>query len=91
MSIRVRIPHALCAKANGKTHLAVTAADVGEALRQLARVCPELVPLVWNDRGLLRPQVNIYVNDVHVRYLDGTGTLLGDGDEVYVVPLVMGG
>jgi molybdopterin converting factor small subunit len=91
MSIRIKIPYALCARANGQTHVAVQAADVGEALRQLSKACPELGPLLWDDTGSLRSQVNVYVNDVHARYLDGTSTPLRDGDQVYVVPLVMGG
>jgi len=91
MSIRIRIPHALCAKSGGKTRLTVHAADVREALQQLAEACPGLTSVLWDDSGSLRPQVSVYVNDVHVRYLRGVATPLADEDEVYVMPLVMGG
>jgi molybdopterin converting factor small subunit len=64
---------------------------VQEALAQLMEAYPALHPVLWGDGGSLRPQVSVYVNDVHIRYLEGLETPLAEGDEVYVVPLVMGG
>jgi molybdopterin synthase sulfur carrier subunit len=52
---------------------------------------PSLVPLLRDQNGALRPRVNIYVNDEHVRYLQGLQTPLQDGDTVYITPIIMGG
>ncbi len=41
--------------------------------------------------GQIRRFVNIYVNGDDVRFLDGLGTALKDGDEVSIVPAVAGG
>jgi molybdopterin converting factor small subunit len=44
-----------------------------------------------DESGALRPRVNIYVNDEHVRYRQGVQTPLQDGDVVLVTPIIMGG
>ena len=91
MSVRVRIPSALRARAGGPTEIVVDARDVAHALRQLEAVYPALTPMLRDVEGTLRPKVMIYVNDVHVRFRQGLDTSLQDGDQVYVVPVVMGG
>ena len=89
--VQVRIPSALCAETDGHAQLSVSGDTVREALQQLIEAYPALRPMLWDDGGTLRPQVSVYVNDMHVRYLEGLETSLAAGDEVYVVPLVMGG
>ena len=91
MSVRVGVPSAFRTKMGGATSIDVEALTVGEALRQLEAAHPALVPLLRNAAGALRPKVTVYVNDVHVRFLQGLDTPLVDGDHVYVVPMLMGG
>ncbi len=44
------------------------------------------------ERGdLNRPSLNVFVNRGHVRYRQGTDTLVNEGDEVYVIPFLSGG
>jgi molybdopterin converting factor small subunit len=91
MPIRVRIPTALRGKAEGTTQIEVQAGVVSEALEELETAYPALSPVLRDERGALRPRVSVYVNDRHVRFLQGLETPLREGDEVYVVPVVMGG
>jgi sulfur-carrier protein len=35
--------------------------------------------------------LNLYVNDEDIRFLEGTATVLADGDKVSIVPAVAGG
>jgi len=91
MLVQVRVPTALRTRTGGTTEIEVQAGDVAEALRQLESACPALIPVLRDEQGALRPRVSIYVNDRHVRYLQGIETPLQEGDEVYVVPIVMGG
>ena len=91
MSVQVRISSALRAKMGGKTTIDVDARTVDGALRQLEAAYPGLVPLLRDEGGTLRPKVMVYVNDVHIRLRQGVDTPLQDGDQVYVVPMVMGG
>ena len=39
----------------------------------------------------IRRFVNVYLNDEDVRFLDGVGTKLTDGDSVTILPAVAGG
>ncbi len=43
------------------------------------------------DTGHLRPQVRVMVNGQTIQFLNGTETVLKDGDEVLFLPLVSGG
>jgi molybdopterin synthase sulfur carrier subunit len=64
---------------------------VAQVLRSLEERYPQLTRYLRDENGAIRPIVNVYVNDEHVRFRQGLQTPLRDGDQVYVVPLVMGG
>jgi MoaD family protein len=91
MPIQVRVPTALRAQLGGQTRVQVDAGNVGEALQALEAAYPALRAVLRDEGGALRPRVSVYVNDRHIRYLQGLETPLQGGDEVYVVPVVMGG
>ena len=91
MTIHVRIPSALRAKTDGVTEISVNVDSVARALQQLEEMYPALRAVLRDKDGTLCPRVNVYVNDVHVRYLQGMETPLNDGDQLYVMPIVMGG
>jgi molybdopterin synthase sulfur carrier subunit len=69
----------------------IEAQTVAEALHALEQRFPPLVPLLRDESGALRPRVNIYVNDEHVRFRQGLQTPLQAGDTVYITPMIMGG
>jgi molybdopterin converting factor small subunit len=89
--VKIKLPSAMRAKTGSQNEISVEATDVAQALRQLEATYPALTPTLRDERGVLRPVVNIYVNDVHIRFRQGLRTPLQDGDHVYVVPVVMGG
>lgn len=91
MPIQVRVPTALRQVTGGTTRIEVEATDIGAALQELEAAYPALKPVLRDEEGALRPRVSVYVNDRHVRYLQGLETPLQDGDEVFVLPVVMGG
>jgi len=91
MPIRTRIPGALASYTGGNTEIDIEAQTVAEVLSILEQRFPSLVPLLRNESGALRPRVNIYVNDEHMRFRQGVQTPLQDGDTVYVTPVIMGG
>ena len=91
MPILVRIPSALRAHTEGATQIAIQASTVEGALHGLEERFPALTSLLRDESGVLRPRVNVYVNDEHVRYRQGVHTALQDGDTVLVVPIIMGG
>jgi molybdopterin synthase sulfur carrier subunit len=64
---------------------------VEQALHCLQKRFPTLTPLLRDESGALRPRVNIYVNDEHVRFRQGLQTPLQAGDTVYITPIIVGG
>jgi len=91
MSVKVRIPSLLRSKAGGVRETSVEGDTVAQALRNLEEKLPQLTRYLRDENGKLRPAVNVYVNDEHVRFRQGLDTPLHDGDQVYVVPVIMGG
>jgi len=91
MPVQVRVPSALRAHTDSQTRIAVEGHSVAQVIRNLEARYPALVPHLRDEAGDLRPRVNIYVNDQHVRLRQGLQTPVGDGDEVYITPVIMGG
>jgi molybdopterin converting factor small subunit len=82
----VLVPSLVAAQAGGKKRFEVEAGTVGEALRGLP-----VSDLLFDERGELRPLVNVYVDAVDVRQSDGLDTELGPAAEVRVVAAIAGG
>ena len=91
MSVTVRIPTPLRKLTGGADEVSVEAGDVGELIENLESQHPGLKERLCDDAGEIRRFVNVYVNDEDVRFLDGRGTALKDGDEVSIVPAIAGG
>ena len=62
------------------------AATVGDALRALP-----VANLVLDERGGLRPLVNVYVDGVDARDRDGLDTSLTGAEEIRLVAAIAGG
>ena len=91
MSVIARIPSALASHTGGNTEVEIDAQTVGAVLQALEQQYPSLVPLLRDAEGALRPRVNIYVNDEHIRFRRGLETPLQKGDVVLIAPIIMGG
>jgi sulfur-carrier protein adenylyltransferase/sulfurtransferase len=92
VTARVQLPAALREYTAGAAHVDVDAADVAGALQQIASRYPPLRRHLFNDAGLLRGYVRVYLNDDDVRTLDlGERTPLRQGDAVLIVPSIAGG
>ena len=89
--IKIHIPAPLRAYTEQKKTLELEGATVAELLAKLIGVHPDLKPHLYDEGGIVRRFVNIYVNDEDIRYLDGEKTKLGAGDTVSLVPSVSGG
>jgi molybdopterin converting factor small subunit len=62
MVVTVRLPASLRALASGSAEIAVSSAGtVAEALDRLAEEHPALERRVRDERGVLRPHVNLFV------------------------------
>jgi molybdopterin converting factor small subunit len=91
MPVQVRIPSVLRRQTDGTESVLLEGATLGEVLDGLESRYEGLRGKLRGPRGEIRRFVNIYVNDNDVRLLDGSGTAVGDGDEVIIIPAVAGG
>ncbi len=90
MSIEVRIPTILRQYTGGEKAVDGAGATLAELLDDLESRHAGLRDRLVDEKGLRR-FVNVYLNDEDVRFLDGLGTPVKDGDSVTVLPAVAGG
>jgi molybdopterin converting factor small subunit len=91
--ITVALPSALQPYARGSSEVALEerCSTVGDALTALASRWPGVVDRVVDERGLLRPHVNVFVGEESVRCLRGLETPLAGDCTITIVPAVSGG
>ena len=89
--ITVRVPTQLRNLTGGNAEVSVDASTVGEALKALDAAHPGLGERIFDDTGGLRRFVNVFVADEDVRFQQGLGTAVQDGQTVSIVPAVAGG
>lgn len=87
----VKIPSVLRPNVGGARELEVAGATIGELVHQLTTTYPSLRDQLLTPDGELNRFVNVYLNGQDVRYLDGTATAVGPGDEVRLLPAMAGG
>ncbi|MDH6110707.1 molybdopterin synthase sulfur carrier subunit [Kitasatospora sp. MAP12-15] len=90
MAIEVRIPTILRTYTDGAKAVEGSAATIGQLFADLDVRHPGIAARLL-DAGELRRFVNVYLNDEDVRFLDGIGTEVKDGDSVTILPAVAGG
>lgn len=91
MSVTIRIPTTLRTLTGGSSQVEVEGATVGEVLMALDSAHPGFADRLFDEEGNLRRFVNVFVADDDVRYLDGVGTAVPDGETVSIIPAVAGG
>ena len=91
MAIRVYIPTPYRQFTARAAHVEAEAASVSDLLRKLAEAYPGLGDRILGPGGSLPGHLNVYINQVEVRGLQGEATPLRDGDEVALIPAMAGG
>jgi molybdopterin synthase sulfur carrier subunit len=91
MAVKVLIPTPLQNLTKDQATVECDATTVGDLLEALESNCPGIKARLCDEQGELRRFVNFYVNNEDIRFLDGKGTALQDGDEVSIVPAIAGG
>ena len=84
--VTVRVPGLLADQAGGQKEFQVEAATVRGALEALP-----VSDLLFDERGELRPLVNVYVDREDVRGGEGIETALGGEETIRVVAAIAGG
>jgi molybdopterin synthase sulfur carrier subunit len=82
----VKLPSLVAEQAGGQREFEVEATTLGEALRGLP-----ISDFLLDERGELRPLVNVYVDGEDARQAAGLETPLDDAREVRIIAAVAGG
>ncbi|HEV8023397.1 MAG TPA: MoaD/ThiS family protein [Candidatus Nanopelagicales bacterium] len=90
MSVEVRIPTILRTYTGGEKIVTAEGASLQELVANLDSSYPGIADRLVDEAGLRR-FVNVYLNDEDVRFLDGLGTEVTDGDSITILPAVAGG
>ena len=91
MSVTVNIPTPLRKLTNNESEVSVEAGSVGDLIEVLEAAYSGIAEKLLDEKGGIRRYVNVFVNDEDIRFLDGKGTALEDGDNISIVPAIAGG
>ena len=91
MPVTVRIPTPLRKLTQEQDVVDASGATLAAVVVDLEASYPGLQDRLIDETGEIRRFVNVFVNGEDVRFLDGLGTAIGEGDEVSIVPAVAGG
>lgn len=89
--VTIRIPTPLRSLTNNADEVQVSGATLRHALDALEAAHPGMKTRLLNDKGALRPYINVFHNDEDVRFAEGLDTPLADGDQLSIVPAIAGG
>ena len=91
MGVLIEIPSALKQYVNNQDQVEVIGSSVEEALDSLCAQFTELKPNLFDENGIVRNFINVYLNDDDIRYAEGMNSAVKDGDSIQIVPSVAGG
>ncbi|HIE64648.1 MAG: MoaD/ThiS family protein [Nitrospira sp.] len=89
--IKVRIPTPLRKLTGGLGEVGGEGVDIATLIDSLEQSYPGLKERLYDEEGVLRRFVNIYINEEDIRFQQGVLTPLKTGDEVSIVPAIAGG
>ena len=91
MSVIVRVPTPLRRYTEGQAQVAVEGTTLTEVVDHLEGQYTGLRERLLDESGNIRRFVNIFVNEEDIRFQEGLGTAVNDGDEISIVPAIAGG
>lgn len=89
--VRVLLPAPLRRACGGHGETLVEGGTVRELIRNLQDRYPDLRGRLLDDDGEIRRFIRVFKNQVDTNSLRGGDTPVADGDEVTLVPAVLGG
>lgn len=88
---QLKIPTPLRPYAGGESILTLEGGNVGEVLTAAVDNHPELKKHLFDEKGQLRPFVNLFLGEENVNQLDGLQTEVSENDSLLIIPSIAGG
>lgn len=90
-TITILVPGPLRDCCDGAAEVRIAASSVRDALARIETLHPSLYRSVCDETGAVRRHLNLFVNSINIRDLDGVGTALAADDALIILPAVSGG
>ena len=90
-AVTVHVPSMLRDCCGGASELSLPASSVRAVLEEIERRHPALHGRICDETGAVRRHVNVFVNVLHIRDLEGLDSRLAPGDVLTFLPAVSGG
>jgi molybdopterin converting factor small subunit len=93
MPITIELPGVLQPFAGGRPTLELRErhATVADVMSTVASRWPGVRDRVLDEQGVVRPHVNIFVDNESIRFLGGLDAPVGEHSTIVIVPAVSGG
>jgi sulfur-carrier protein len=85
------VPTPLRKLTNGQSKVNLSGASVADLIEHAEKQYPGFRERVLDADGEIKRFINIFVNGVDIRTMQGKATPVKDGDEVSVIPAMAGG
>ena len=91
--ITIELPKALGLTVDGESTVVIDEAcgTVRDALAALGKRSPAVLDRVVDERGDIRPHVNVFTNGENIRFLQGSTTPTPDGTDILILAAISGG
>ena len=87
----IRVSNVISYYTDKQTHFEVSGSTALEAVQNAVEKYPKLKFHVFDSDGNLRRHINLFVNDVNIKELDGIDTKVGKEDTVRILMAAAGG
>jgi len=87
----IRVSSVISYYTDKQTHFEVSGSTALEAVQNAVEKYPALKFHVFDSEGKLRRHINLFVNDVNIKDLNGYETTVGEGDIVRILMAAAGG
>ncbi len=87
----VRIPSPLRRYTNNQSKVESNGTNITEVIDTLDAQYPGVKARLCEESGQIKRYVNVFVNGEEIRTLQGSNTVVKDGDEVSIIPAMAGG
>jgi len=87
----IRVSNVISYYTDKKTHFEVSGSTALEAVQNAVEKFPALKFHVFDKEGNLRRHISLFVNDIHVKELNGNETRVGEKDVVRILAAAAGG
>jgi sulfur-carrier protein len=91
--IRIELPKALGVNLDGKSvvELEDSHSTIADAFASLGKRSPGVLDRVMDERGEIRPHVNVFLDGESIRFLDGLDTPVHNGSTIIILAAISGG